>query len=818
MKYFSLGFFAVLISFTLLAQPRWDAARIQLEMEKLPVVGNALYLAAHPDDENTRLIAWMANEVKMRTAYLSLTRGDGGQNLIGTEKGPYMGLIRTQELREARKLDGGEQFFTRAVDFGYSKTPEETLKKWNRDSVLSDVVATIRKFKPDVIVLRFPPTSYAGHGHHTASALLAEEAFDLVNDPKAFPWSAKKYGTWKVQRLLFNDSPWWDKNIEERKDEYITVDVGTFNPLLGRSYTEVAGMSRSQHRSQGFGASLAKGGQVEYLKPIKGDNPSGTFISGLALNWSERVKGGGKVEQVIEELLKAFDPSNPAQSLPLLVELHEQIKATPPNPWKSYKLEQVKEIILACGGIWFELLAESPQYAVGDSIELNFQILSQVNADINIVSAHVEGKSLDLSTSLSNDMIQTRVKLLPASSFINPYWLTHAAVANLFSVSNYALLGQPQNDAPLNAEITLEAFGHNISYDVPVRYKWVDRADGELYKELHITPMVTANPEKNTLVFTSAEPKRIQLKVTQQTSQEVEGNVVPIVPDGWSVTPEASTLALNSTNPVAFIEFELTPPAEMTSGFLTFQLGDTPLQQQVNIEYPHIEQQLVFPESAVKLVHAPAKIRGKHVGYIMGAGDDVPVALEELGYRVHPIESKTITLNKLKTMDVVVMGIRAYNTEKSLEKLNGILLEYVENGGHLVVQYNTNRGLVVNNFAPYELALSRKRVTVEEAEARLIVKDHPLLKTPNAINQQDFDNWVQERGLYFAGEWDESKFDALISWNDPGEEPGNGGLLVADYGKGTFIYTGISFFRQLPAGVPGAYRLFANIMSYGQGE
>ena len=351
----------LLIATASYAQKQMNASEIKLALNKLNTLGSVLYVAAHPDDENTRLIAYMANERLVRTGYLSLTRGDGGQNLIGTEKGPLMGVVRTQELLEARKVDGGEQFFTRAVDFGYSKTPEETFIKWDKQAVLADVVWAIRKFKPDVMITRFPPTSKAGHGHHTASAILAAEAFDLAGDKNAFPEQLTYTTVWQPKRLLLNASTWWDKELPQKaKDnptEYTTVDIGTYNTLLGKSYGEIAAESRTMHKSQGFGSAKQRGSKLEYLKLLKGEPFKTDVLDGVNLSW-KTVNGGEAIEKLLTKAITNFNAEQPELIVPTLLEAHQLLNKLPDsNKWKWIKLSKIRTVIANCAGLFVEVTA-----------------------------------------------------------------------------------------------------------------------------------------------------------------------------------------------------------------------------------------------------------------------------------------------------------------------------------------------------------------------------------------------------------------------------------------------------------------------------
>lgn len=815
----------VLFSLTVIshAQPRELAAsEIQLELEKLGIVGNALYLAAHPDDENTRLIAWLANEQKVRTAYLSLTRGDGGQNLIGDEKGPLMGLIRTQELVEARKLDRGEQFFTRALDFGYSKTAQETFEKWDRDSVLADVVWVIRQFKPDIIVTRFPPNEYAGHGHHTASAMLANDAFEAAGDATRFPESAKLFGTWQPERLYFNQSSWWNPDISDEADKFALANIGQYNQLLGEAYGVMAAKSRSQHRSQGFGARLDRGRKIEYLEPKLGTATAEGLFAGIDISW-DRIQGGKEIGKQIQAIQEAFDPKDPAASVAALVNLYFELQKLPENPWKDYKLQQTRNLIAACGGLWMECLADRPLVVGGESLEARVEAVSQTGYSFTLNKIILNKQAYTIDQTIKDERYSWSHSITASDEVTHPYWLAEAPQNDLFSVTDRSLIGRPENPAIYAAQLVFAFDQGEIAFERPMLYKWVDRADGELYRPVAIVPEVTVTPLQNTLVFTNDSPKEITLKC-ETRDRSVSGWVLePIVPEGWRCEPRSFKQEKLDAQTAVFARFTLYPPARLDRQPLRFQMqsagnpSGTVAHDLREISYPHIQTQVVMPLTEVNLVSAPLQVTGNQIGYIPGAGDEVAASLEQIGYTVTEIDPQRATLEELKAYDAVVTGIRAFNTQKSLSTFSAVLQQYAYEGGHVVIQYNTNRGLVTDNLVPGELELSRKRVTKEEAAVTFVNAEHPVLTTPNQLNKADFENWVQERGLYFASSWDDA-FQPIISWHDPDEDPQQGSLLVRDYGKGSYIFTGISFFRQLPAGVPGAYRLWANLLSYRPGS
>jgi LmbE family N-acetylglucosaminyl deacetylase len=804
--------------YSLQAQPQtWDAARIQLEMQKLNVVGTALYVAAHPDDENTRLITWLANEKKVRTAYISLTRGDGGQNLIGDEKGPLMGLIRTQELVEARKLDGGEQFFTRALDFGYSKTADETFEKWNKDSVLADLVFVIRKLKPDVVVNRFPPNARAGHGHHTASAILSREACEAAADSSRFPESAALFGTWEPKRLFFNNSVWWNPNIAENSDQFVTVNIGAYNPLLGKSYTEIAGESRSKHSSQGFGAAQARGHQLDYLEYVWGVPVVKDAFEAVNLGWT-RVEGGKDIGKQIDKILKGYSPFQPQKSVDALIKLYFDIQKMPENHYKHYKLEQCKKLIAACAALRMEYLSAEPYAVVNDSLSVRTEVLSQSGYPIKLKRVVVEGESENLNLALGNQIEMVNFKIKTPSTNTQPYWLVEDAQNNFFPVPQTAQRALPENLPFSQAQFVFDTKQGEITYSIPLQYKWVDPKTGENYRDVCVSPATTVHPEKNTLIFPNQKAKRVSIIVRFRADAGSTLSLQALVPQGWSCKPASIDFENAKAGDIRFASFEVHPEkTENYSGKLRFLLknsqGETPAYSLQEIDYPHIKPQVVMPLSEITLVSAPLQIRGEHIGYIEGAGDEIPEALRQMGFSVSNIDLQSATLQSLQAYSCIVMGVRAFNTQSELVSFKKVLDDYVHAGGTVVVQYNTNRALKPENIGPLPIALSRKRVTVEEAETEFLQVMHPLFHIPNKIEATDFDGWVQERGLYFADKW-HSDCTPLIAWADPGEEKSDGALVLCHYGQGAWMYTGISFFRQLPAGVPGAYRLFANLVSY----
>jgi len=808
------------------AQP--NAAEILHKMQKLQVLGSVLYIVAHPDDENTRLIAWLANGKKVRTGNLSLTRGDGGQNLIGPELGDALGIIRTQELMEARRIDGGEQFFTRAVDFGYSKNAAESFEKWGKQEVLSDVVRVIRTFRPDVIITRFPPTREAGHGHHEASAILAAEAFDLASDPKAFPEQLKEgLEVWQPRRLFFNGSTWWKKDLADivkNNPDWFSVDVGGYDPLLGLSYTEIAGRSRSMHKSQGFGAAETRGESLDYLHFEKGDKPKTKDIfEGIDLTWGA-IPGGASVQRELDGMISAFQPAFPQKSLFLLYNLTRSLhsicyKAKKECWWSNLKANEIETLMRSVSGVVVEGTSPSPMIALDDSLTVTFSFVQRAQEPPLKIEAFtdIDMAQLRLDQQLQWNKVSTADLRYKADYGVvdEPHWLSKPHGTLYDTERDFRNAPSTQRLPHFYNSIT----GSDSLFmpgDLNVMYKWVDRVKGELIRPVYITPVASVVPKVNNLIARGG---------TQQVSVDVEaltdsltGQLNITLPEGWGTTKDIKRVNIAKRNGRQTITFQLMPGDNAKPGAAHFEFvgakgkADRTLHE---IDYPHIMPQVYYTPAEVKLVPLDVKTTAKFVGYIKGAGDDVPQAIEQLGAIVDFIEPETATLENITKYDAIVVGIRAYNNNQGMKAFNPVLMKYVENGGTVVVQYTTRTNDMVlpdSLIGPYPFKLTRDRVTVEEAPPTFLAKDHPLLNSPNKITATDFDGWVQERGLYFCGSLD-PHYTPLIAWNDPGEQPLNGGLITCDHGKGRYVYTGISFFRQLPAGVPGAYRLFANLIS-----
>ena len=788
--------------------------QILLQIKKLNVLGSVLYIAAHPDDENTRLLGYLANEACYRTGYLSLTRGDGGQNLIGDEQGVDLGLIRTQELLAARRVDGAEQFFSRAYDFGYSKSPEEAVKIWGHDKVLSDVVWVIRKFRPDIIICRFPETGEGGHGHHTASAILAREAFEAAGDASRFPSQLKEGVTvWKPVRLLWNTFNFGNNNTQ--KESQFKVDVGGFNPLLGKSYGEIAALSRSQHRSQGFGVPAQRGAVLEYFETIRGSKPANRLMDDVETSWS-RV-GYPQINKSIKEIELAFNPSNPAASVKRLVELYKDINALPASYWKEYKLGQLAQVIGQCSALFMEAIASSPHAILGDSMSVTATLNNRAALDISMASVSINGQVYPFEKAAANKNVTiTKTFAVPndqgAIHMTQPYWLREKMEPGSFNVAEQSLIGQAENE-PLSVTFTVNIEGRNFSFTKPVQYKHTDPVRGELYEPVFVSPAVSVRPKNNLLITSTGGQKNIQLELQPYGDSQLEEILLRSESHGV-IQKEAGVRQLQK-NQKKTVPVEISPgsyyPVLVTKVAGKEQSFDKELR---SIRYDHIPPISYLKPAQVSFLQVDVKISGTRIGYIAGAGDKVPEALQQMGYQVDMLTEENITAVTLSQYDAVVTGIRAYNTNEWMNNVYETLMDYVNGGGVLLIQYNTSNqiGPVKAKMAAYTFSITRNRITDETAAVSMLHPDHSFFNFPNKITSADFDGWVQERSVYHA-ETADSAYVKLLSMADPGEKAHDGALLVAQYGKGRFIYTGLSFFRQLPAGVTGAYRLFANLIA-----
>ncbi|MCA9670282.1 MAG: PIG-L family deacetylase [Myxococcales bacterium] len=802
------------------APPAPDAGRLRLALERLRVLGRVLYVAAHPDDENTHVLSWLVNGRGVRAAYLSMTRGGGGQNLIGAERGPMAALLRTQELLQARSIDGAEQFFTRARDFGYSKRASEALSIWGEKDVLGDVVWVIRRFRPDVIVTRFAGDGSGRHGHHTASAQLAVRAFKLAADKNAYPEQLRRGAqVWQARRVVWNAYSW--RRVPSAKLRgALEVDIGGYSALLGESYGEIAARSRTMHKSQGFGRSGKRGPTIERFKHLAGARARSDLLEGIPKRWTSISGGGARVERHLGYAIKALDPMAPERAIPHLAAAAREMKRTAHHRDKQSKLREVAETIAACAGLYVEARAPSASVVAGGKLKIDLALLARRGHDLYLEQVRFpDGHTVRPRKTLQAHQWLRRshsITVPRSAKATQPYWLSGAPSKGLYHVADSSQLGLAESAAPFQVELTFAVGDYRFTLRRPVIYRFTDRVRGERRLSVQVAPAVMVTPSSPVLLM-PGRTASITVRVRAGRAR-VSGHVELELPAGVRATPSKHAFKLAKKGAEAALTFKLRRGAKARGAFRALPVavvGARRYSQGVaTIDYPHIRRQTVFPSSAVRVVPLSLRLGRRRIGYVMGAGDDVAKSLRRVGYQVTVLTPKDLDAARLRRFDALVMGVRAYNTHPELEHRHKELMRYVRGGGTLLVQYNTSnrwRKLTMP-IGPWPLSISRGRITDEQATLAEIKPRHRVLRAPNRIGSADFDGWVQERGLYFASSWDK-RYRAVLRGNDKGESPLDGALIVGRHGRGHFVYTGLSFFRQLPAGVAGAYRLFANLLA-----
>lgn len=811
-------FLLLFISANLFAQQpqKLSSNEIYHEIQKLNFLGSVLYVAAHPDDENTKLISYFSNEVKANSAYISLTRGDGGQNLIGAEMGELLGVIRTQELLKARSIDGGKQFFSRAYDFGFSKVPEETFEIWDKQQVLEDLVQNIRDFRPDVIINRFDHrTPGTTHGHHTASAILSIEAFDMVKNEKNAP-----------RRLFYNTSPWAFPSQEAfdkaDKSNHVVIDANVFYPILGKSNGEISAFSRSQHRCQGFGATGTRGSENEYLELIKGDLPKGQkdVFEGINTTWT-RIPEGEAIGEILKKVEKNFNFQNPSVHLNDLTKAYLLIQKIEDSYWKNQKSEHIKNIILACSGLYLEAVSSSESVTKSEKFDLNFEVVNRSNSTVKLQEISFLDKNTPKNETLQNNKAlyfkEKNISVPSDTDYSNPYWLKNEKTKGMFVVEEESLRNLPQTENNFPVTFVLDIEGTTIEFTKGICYKFNSPENGETYRPFVVLPDVVVSFTDDVLVFADNSPKEISVKV-KALQDNSKGTVSVETPKGWMISPKEIPFEIQKKGEESLVKFSLIPPSNPENATLNIiaKINEKIYNQElIEIDYDHIPKQSILKKAETKATRLDLKKSKQNIAYLMGTTDEIPKGLEQIGYNVKLISVNEITDENLTKFETVILGIRAYNTLSDLKLKGKILNNYVEKGGNVIMQYITTgyRGKPtdLSDFAPYKLKIGRERVTEEDAKITFTNATHKVLSYPNKITQEDFEDWIQERGLYFAAEWSKN-FEPVFSMNDKKESKKEGSLLIAKYGKGHFIYTGISFFRQIPSGTGGAFRLLVNLI------
>ena len=811
------------------------ATPILQELRAFRELGSVLYVAAHPDDENTQLITYLARGRGYRTGYLSLTRGDGGQNESGPEFGEKLGLARTWELLAARQLDGGHQFFTRALDFGYSKDVNETLRIWDRQQVLADVVRVIRQFRPDVVITRFSPTPSSTHGHHTASSVLALEAFKLAGDPTAFPEQlAPSSGLtpWQPKRILHNNTP-YNSQLNANSPLYakaLKLEVAGTDPGSGEAFGAIANRSRAMHITQGFGSlatAQVRSSRLETFELLAGDRAATDLLDGVDVSWS-RYPGGAVVGTLIDTTIADFNPADPTASVAALLTLRERLAAWPADPVLTAKRTQLDHLLQACLGLVIETISPQAEVTPGEILALAHRAtLRSGGATVRWVSIRYPslntelavGTTLAVGATLTREAQPTLPKSTPPSQ---PYWLRAEGTAGMSVVADAELIGRPVNPPAFPVEFVFEIAGQTLSVsDEPIQIVAPASAAQARRPLAVVAPVALAFADEVALLApNSRQPTVIEVTAARANAA---GTLRLELPAGWQAAPATHSFYLKNAGDKIQLTFTLTAPAHPATASIRAVAdldGLTYDQQRIAIRYPHLPVLLLQPTARLQVVALDLAIRGRKVGYLPGAGDNTSAALQQMGYAVTLLTGADLTPEKLHDLDAVVIGVRAFNERTDLAAHLSGLFAYSKAGGTVIAQYNRPNGLKTPTLAPYALSIMGDapsfRVTDENAVVTFLAPNHPALTTPNRLGPADFTGWVQERGAYFPSTWDETKFTALLAMHDPGAAPLTSSILVAPYGQGYFVYTSLAFFRQLPAGVPGAYRLFANLVSLKQ--
>lgn len=808
----------VFISLSVFAQqPKtYTSNQIYHEIEKLNFLGSVLYVAAHPDDENTKLISYFSNQIHANTAYISLTRGDGGQNLIGPEMGEFLGVIRTQELLSARRIDGGKQFFTRAYDFGFSKLPDETFDIWDKKQVLEDLVQVIEDFRPDVIVNRFDHrTPGTTHGHHTASAILSLEAFDQVKNHKNAP-----------QRLFHNTSPWSFPSQEAfnkvDKSHLLKIEANVFYPTLGISNSEIAAKSRSQHKCQGFGAIGDRANENEYLEIIRGDMPKNNkdIFEGINTSWT-RIPEGKAIAAILDKIERNFNFENPSVHIKELTKAYLLIQNIEDSYWRTQKSAHIKEVIAACAGLYLEAISSSENTTKATQFDLKIEATNRSKAAITLKEIKFFDQKITKNQKLVQNSpvysLEKNISVTDTTPYTNPYWLRQQKTKGMFVIEDKSLRNLAETNLDFPVVFVVDIEGITIEYVKNIAYKFNAPEDGETYRPFVVLPDVVVSFVNDVVVFADSHPKEVSVKV-KALQNNIQGTIEIDAPHGWSISPKEIPFDIQQKSAETVVKFTLTPPTNPDNAILTVVAkinGNTFNQSLVEIDYKHIPKQTILTTAQAKATRIDLKKSKQSIGYVMGASDHIPQGLLQIGYNVTVVPVHELTAERLTGFETLIIGIRAYNTTPELVLKGQIINDYVAGGGTVIMQYLTTdyRGKTTDltGFAPYQLKIGRERVTNEEAKISFINAQHSVLTKPNQISSKDFDNWIQERGLYFAAEWG-PEFETVFRMNDSGEKPKDGSLLIAKFGEGYFVYTGISFFRQIPSGIDGAYRLLVNLI------
>lgn len=811
-KFLLLGIFSVFI--TQVFAQHLPSSALYHELLRFEETKRVLYIAAHPDDENTRLIAYLANAENAQVAYLSLTRGDGGQNLIGKELGIELGMIRTNELLKARETDGGRQLFSRALDFGFSKNPDETFNNWDREKLLSDVIWIIRNYQPDIIINRFNTIPGTTHGHHTSSAILSVEAFTKAADASVFSEQLNYTKPWQAKRIFWNAYQWGGQYEPEEGKVYHEFEVGEINPFLGDTYSQIAANSRTMHKSQGFGSTAQVGKASDFIEMIDGESFELHPFEGIENRWMH-LRQGTAIAEAIQKAVKEFDFLKPESNLENLLGIKLLLQSEDSQEtWFQEKKEHLDQLILDILGVKAEFIIKKEIGYPGEKINVEFVFNNPSASPIQLKNFGSEVFSENLNVEAkNNEPVRKSMDIFIPKDYpvSQPFWLENPLDNSLFGITEQKKIGPPVNGPNVYGMLDMSVSGYPISVQVPLEFKYNDQVDGEVKQPFTLVPEVNVSLDKNNVFLIPGADDKLEVEVSFR-DRILQGKleVIGLEQNQFEIfDPEIDERRKRLIYTIQFKDSD----AEKKSLQIRYlaEDGRSFNQDTKRIIYKHIPNLTYFTHTDLNLVKMDLKISGQKIGYIPGAGDDLPDFLRSLGYEVSILEESDLSvLSRLKDFKTVIVGIRAFNVNQSLASNMDKLMEYVNGGGNMIVQYNTASPLLTRELGPFPFNISRDRVTVEGSPVKADFK-HALMSSPNQVQEKDFDGWVQERGLYFVSDWDE-QYDAPLIMQDPGENASKGSLIHAKYGKGTYTYSGISWFRQLPAGVPGAVKIFVNLI------
>ncbi len=873
----TLSFILYPLSFGAQVRPIYDMGAVGLaqQLERLQTTASAMHTGAHPDDEDSGLLAYLARSDYARTAYLSLNRGEGGQNVIGQEIFELLGVIRTEELLQARRLDGGQQFFTRVMDYGFSKTRAEAARIWGENLVLGDMVRAIRMFRPLVIISRFSGTPADGHGHHQLAGYLTPIAYKAAADPKQFPEQLKEgLLPWQAKKLYVGQGFTQNPN----NPPTLIINTGEYDPLLGRSDFEIAMEGRSQHKSQEMGSLELRGKQTSSMRLLEtntekveiekdvfdGIDTSITGIPKLVGLTDSNIDGELKdAQNAAAKALANYNALNPQKIIEPLVEglravrkarneiakkqtRQSSVPLTDADSLLAQKEREFSDALQSAAGVVVDALTDSETVVAGDKTGVAVRVFAPETSNVKINSATVNvpnSWTVNNATPPDTPTVGFRSRnenALKAYFFdlsvptdarpTQPYWLESPRKDFAFDWSAPDAKKNMPFQSPLaTAEVKMNVGGEDIIVLKPVQYRYADDIRGELRRDLNVVPMVNIALDSNLIIAptsSKSQTQKVVMSVTNNAPRETKGTIKLDLPAGWTANSVSADFVLKARGEKTALVFDVTIPANakvdsykiLAEANVGGQIYNQTMQE---IAYPHIQTHRRYLPAEISAKVIDVKVAPVKVGYIMGTGDRVPEAIKRLGLDVTMLEEKDLSTGNLSKFDTIVVGIRASQVRPDFVANNGRLLDFVKNGGTLIVQYQQSE-YVAQNLPPFPAKMdiqvngtqriSNVRVTDENAPVKILEPKNPVFNFPNKITLSDWDNWVQERNLYNFTTID-PKYTPLLESHDEGDPESNGGLVYAKIGRGNYIYNSYSFFRQLPNGVPGAYRLLANMLS-----